>query len=320
MKIQTMITTAAVLLLLGQALAAQERPVSAMPKARELPAAEQRELTDMIAKKFHANLRGKLAVRGAGTYRFVAAEDFFVIDRKDLGSVAYETKAYGTANKPLEAKMFSQEALLPRVEEALRGAGIEVPDKQFARFQDEFVGTVHDRKALPEGFDPRKESMHVARTVAFTREVEGVPVFGSELLVGLNPDGTIGRLRLHWPKLNPEELKAARALQAAMKEKKWNVPKYFGEEGVEVLDVTAGVGHSAFADPRFKSAAVVRVLYRRTAKDTQYPIASTAYKYFDQAGKEVVFSSFPAGPATPAKLKREGKHESRQDSKPESKQ
>ena len=307
MNTRTTTTTVLALLVLLQAIMAQERSAAPMPRARELPATERREMTDMIAKRFHANLRGKVGVRGAGAYRFLSTEELFVIDRKDLGSLAYETKTYGAGNKPLEAKLISQDALLPRVDEALRGAGLEIPDKQFARFQDEFVGAFHDRKALPEGFDPRKESLHVARTVAFQRVVDGVPVFGSELLVGLNPDGSIGRLRMHWPKLNPEELKAARELQAATKEKKWNLPKSFEEEGVGILDVTPGIGHSAFADPRFKSAAVVRVLYRRTAKGTQYPISSTAYKFFDRAGKEVVFTSFPAVPATPARLKREPK-------------
>jgi len=301
------ITATVVLVLLAQALAAQERPAPATPRTRQLSASERKEMTDMIAKRFHAGVRGKPGMRAAGAYRFLSTEELFVIDRKDLGSLAYETKAYGTGNKPLEAKLISQDALLPRVDEALRGAGLEIPDKQFARFQDEFVGAFHDRKALPEGFDPRKESLHVARTVAFQRVVDGVPVFGSELLVGLNPDGSIGRLRMHWPKLNPDELKAARELQAAMKEKKWNLPRSFEEEGVDVLDVTPGIGHSAFADPRFKSAAVVRVLYRRTAKGTQYPISSTAYKFFDRAGKEVLFTSFPAVPATPARLKREPK-------------
>jgi len=307
MNTRTTTTTVLALLVLLQAIMAQERSAAPMPRARELPATERREMTDMIAKRFHANLRGKVGVRAAGAYRFLSTEELFVIDRKDLGSLAYETKTYGAGNKPLEAKLISQDALLPRVDEALRGAGLEIPDKQFARFQDEFVGAFHDRKVLPEGFDPRKESLHVARTVAFQRVVDGVPVFGSELLVGLNPDGSIGRLRMHWPKLNPDELKAARELQAAMKEKKWNLPRSFEEEGVEVLDVTPGIGHSAFADPRFKSAAVVRVLYRRTAKGTQYPISSTAYKFFDRAGKEVLFTSFPAVPATPARLKREPK-------------
>ena len=291
--------------LLGCASMAQERTV--MPRARQVTASERRQLTDTITKRFHANVREKLGVRGAGPYRFVGSEDFFVIDRRDLGSVAYETKAYGTAKTPLEAKLISQEALLPRIDEALRNAGLEIADKQFVRFQDEYVGAFHDRKALPEGFDPRKESVHVARTVEFARIVDGVPVFGSELLVGLNPDGSIGRLRLHWPKLNPQQIKAAREMQSAVEEKKWGAPKELEQEGFEVLDTSAGVGHSAFADPRFKSAAVVRVLYRRTAKGTEHPITSTAYKYFDMSGKEVKFTSFPVGRATAAKLKKERK-------------
>jgi hypothetical protein len=295
--------TAAFLILLPVCAAQEKNPVRGMPQPRQVAAAERRELTDMIVRRFHANVHGEFGVRGAGAYRFAGSEDFFVIDRKDLGSVAFETKAYGMGDKPLEAKMATKEALLPRVEEALRGAGFEFPDKQFANFQDEFVGAFHDKKALPEDFDPRKESTHVARTAAFERVVNGVPVFGSELLVGLNPDGTIGRFRLHWPKLNPEDLKTARALQYAVREKKWSLPKSLEGQDIEVLQVTPGVGHSAFADPQFQSAAVVRVLYRRTARDAQYPLASTGYKYFDRAGKEVVFSSFPVLPGTSAKLK-----------------
>jgi len=290
------------------AVAAQETktvsgPVSKMPAARQIPATEQKELTAMLAKRFNADVHEKLGVRGAGTYRFASTQDFFLINRKDLGSTIFETKSYGVGNKPLEEKMSSKEELLPRVEEVLRKAGYEIPDKRFARFQDEYAGAFHDRKALPEGFDPRKDSMHVARTVEFERVVDDVPVFGSELLVGLNPDGSIGRFRMHWPKLSPEKVKEARSLRAAVQEKKWTVPKTLQQEGVEILEVTAGVGHSAFADPAFKSAAVVRVTYRRSVEKTEYPLASTGYKYFDANGREVVFSAFPVTPGTPARLK-----------------
>jgi hypothetical protein len=47
-------------------------------------------------------------------------------------------------------------------------------------------------------------SKFVARSAAFRRSLEGVPVFGSELVIGLVPDGTIGRFRLHWPKIDEE--------------------------------------------------------------------------------------------------------------------
>ena len=75
----------------------------------------------------------------------------------------------------------------------------------------------HDRKEVPADFDPRKASKHVARTVAFERWVDVVPVFGSELLVGLNPDGSLGRFRMHWPKLDPALVKAAGRLASEVR-------------------------------------------------------------------------------------------------------
>jgi hypothetical protein len=283
-------------------LAQDKGAAGQMPAPRQVSAAERTEIAEVVTKRFHPKVSGKFNAYGVGEYRFGGTDDFFVIERKDLGSVAFETKTYGTG-KALDASAFEKEVLLPRIEKALREAGFDVKDKKFAHFQDEFVGAFHDRKALPEGFDPRHESKLVARSVAFDRAVEGLPVFGSELLVGLNPDGTIGRFRLHWPKLQEDEVKNARALQAEVRDKKWQLPTSLREEDTEVLEVTAGVGHSAFADPQFRSAAVVRVLYRRTAKGTEHPLVSTGFRYFDRSGKEVVFSSFPVLPGTDASLK-----------------
>ena len=186
------------------------------------------------------------------------------------------------------------------MEEALRRAGFEIPDKRFANFQDEFAGAFHDRKEVPADFDPRKASKHVARTVAFERWVDVVPVFGSELLVGLNPDGSLGRFRMHWPKLDPALVKAAGRLASEVRDKKWVLPKDVQDRDTEILDVSAGVGHSAFADPYFRSAAVVRVLYRTTGRNNPYPVSTTGYRYFDAAGKEIKFSEFRALPGTPA--------------------
>jgi hypothetical protein len=47
----------------------------------------------------------------------------------------------------------------------------------------------------------------------------------------------------------------------------------------------------------------VRVLYRRVAKGVEPPLVTTAYKYFNAAGREVRFSTFPAIPGTPAAKK-----------------
>jgi hypothetical protein len=60
-----------------------------------------------------------------------------------------------------------------------------------------------------------------------------------------------------------------------------------------VLEVKAGVGHSGFATPGFRQGAVVRVLYRTTSPDLKTPLQTTGYKYFDPAGKEIVFDLYP---------------------------
>ena len=187
------------------------------------------------------------------------------------------------------------------VDAALERAGISVPGREFGWFQDELAGAAPRTKGAPP--DPREHSKLVARTVTYTRTIDGVPIFGSELLVGLNPEGQIGRLRLHWPTISPDQVKEARRLQAAVDARKWQVPKMLSDPETKILEVNAGVGHSAFSDPRFHSAAVVRVLFRREAKG-DYPLVTTAYQYFDLEGREVHFSAFPQTAGTSEKLKK----------------
>ena len=103
-------------------------------------ASEQQTVAATLARQFGVKPGAELQIRAAGPYRFAGTEDFFLIQRQDLGSMAFETRAYGTSDRALEPKLESQEVLLPRVEEALRRAGFEIPDKRFANFQDEFAG------------------------------------------------------------------------------------------------------------------------------------------------------------------------------------
>ena len=163
---------------------------------------------------------------------------------------------------------------------------------------------VGEPKAFSKDFDPRKVSKHVARTVSFERLLEEIPVFGSELLVGLMPDGRIGRFRLHWPAIEPRTVKEAHQLREAVSLKRWDVPESLQAKDVEILDISAGVGHSGFPDPGFRAEAVVRVQYRKVAKGLEYPLSSTSYKYFDISGKEVQFTAFPKPSGTPADRKR----------------
>jgi hypothetical protein len=67
---------------------------------------------------------------------------------------------------------------------------------------------------------------------------------------------------------------------------------------LDMLESTVGVGHSGFATPGFGALPVVRVLYRKSTKETEQPLSSTGYKYFDVHGREVRFSNFPQLPGS----------------------
>jgi hypothetical protein len=81
---------------------------------------------------------------------------------------------YGTGGA-LEPSRIAKEALLGRTEGALRAAGFDVKDYQFANFEDEYAGTT-PKKGLPKDFDARRASKHVARAVAFEKPPKEGPL------------------------------------------------------------------------------------------------------------------------------------------------
>jgi len=300
---------AAILLSLAGALAACKTipsyspdPDPAMPRPRDVGAAEKEQLEKRISRSFHRVLPPEATVRAAGPFRFVTSKDFIYIDRTDVGSFSLEATRYGTSAEPLDPAANRNEALLAQIEQRLREIGPDVAGRRFTAFNDEFVGAVQPQ-GLPRDFDPRKQSRLVARTATFDRFVEQLPVFGSELQIGLQPDGEIGRFRLHWPRLEESQVREAQKLVEAVQSGAWRPPEDLRAKGAEILELRGGIAHSAFVDPGFRSKPVVRVLFRRTTPGLAQPLASTGYKYFDEAGREVVLSIFPAGTPSTANEK-----------------
>jgi len=268
-----------------------------MPVPREVEQAERSELDRRVRERFAAEVPAGAEYRAAGAFRFVNTSVFSYIDRSDTGSAAFETPGYGVPDAGFDPATLDKESLLPRIETALRKAGLDRPDRRFASFYDELVGAARPAQLSP-GFDPRQSSRLVARTASFERVTEGVPVFNSELLIGLLASGDIGRFRIHWPEIKPELVHKAVELQVALRSQSWKPPESLRQDGLEIVEMAAGVGHSGFADPGWKAEAVVRVLVRQEAKGTSLPIASTSYRYFDSSGREVRFSAFPTIPET----------------------
>jgi hypothetical protein len=276
---------------------------SAMPAPRDISPEEQTDLKRALLGRLVIKLPQIVQFTAAGDFRFVRSGEFQLIDRIDLGSVAFEDARYGVSERALNPAAVTEDILLPRIKTALAKVGLEVHGMTFAGFQDEFSGAARPA-TLPRNFDPRNNSLHVARTATFNRRELGVPIFGSELLIGLMPSGWIGRLRLHWPELDPAIVADAQKLQELVERQRWTIPEELGDPAIEILDISAGVGHSGFATPGFSALPVVRILVRKTAKDTD--LVSTRYKYFDVNGREVRFNKFPQIPGSSAEGKRRG--------------
>jgi len=294
------VVAASVMIFSSQAQAQDitRNPAQSMPQPREVSKVEAQELTERLGTRFQKEPGKEVQFLAAGAYRFVSTPHFSYMERTDTGSVAFENPNYGIATKPLDEAALNRKTLLPRLEAVLRKTGLDITGMRFSRFQDEFAAAAEPKK-LSRDFDPRKAGMHVARTVVYGREIEGLPIFGSELIVGMMPEGDIGRLRMHSPKIDPGLIAKAKKLQAAVGAKSWTVPRSLRSKDTKILEMRAGIGHSGFADPLFKAAAVVRVLYRTQSPDREYPLQTTGYKCFNQAGEEITFHAFPRLPGTP---------------------
>jgi hypothetical protein len=268
-----------------------------MPIPRELISEEKAEVERILVGRFGVGLPREVQYTAAGAFRFVGTKSLFFVNRADLGSLAFERARYGVSQEALDPTTITEELLLPRIKAALVNAGILARGMTFAGFQDEFTGAAPPSE-LPREFDPRHNSLHVARTATFDRHVEGLPIFGSELLVGLMPNGRIGRLRWHWPKIDPDMVAEAYQLQKSVRSGDWSTPEELRDPTFKILDSTVGIGHSGFADPGFGALPVVRFLVRKTTDATEHPLVSTAYRYFDVNGREVRFSNFPQLPGS----------------------
>jgi len=294
---------AAIVASLPWAAPAFAAPRADQPVAQHTASPDERyEISNRLAARFGAPDASDMRIATAGTYRFIHAPEYLYFERADTGSVGLELPQYGTSPAGLDATALDKDTVLGRVEVALLRAGLRAEGRHFDTFYDEFAGAALP-ESLPPGFDPKAASTHMARTTVYKRTLNGVPVFGSELLVGLMPDGTIGRLRLHWPELDARLAADAVALQRAVRSQQWALPDSVTGPETTILETSTGIVHSGFADPGMRAQAVVRVMYRKQSPDTELPLSSTGYKYFDANGNEVVVSSFPQLPGTAAGAK-----------------
>ncbi|WP_028311976.1 hypothetical protein [Derxia gummosa] len=268
------------------------------PRQRDVSTTERADLAKTVATRFGLNLPADTSYNAAGPFRVASNKLFSYLERTDNPtSSAIELPDYGLATKPLDLAANGRDVLVPRALDALKKGGYPVDGLAFAGFQDEYVGAGQPQ-LLAKDFDPRKTSVPVARSLRFERYSYGLPVFGSEVLVGLMPEGTIGRLRYHAPPLDAAKVKSALELSKLVTSGGWTLPRELGAANIKVLEVRAGIGVSSLASLEPRQAPVVRVTYRRTGSDPKLPVQSTRAAYYDAKGAEVLLDDVIITPPT----------------------
>lgn len=104
----------------------------------------------------------------------------------------------------------------------------------------------------------KEEIQDGRRLAALSRQVDGVPVWDSTMVLGLTARGGIGFLQLHWPELHGHVIHEARRLAHKL-ERDWRAPE---QPGADVEVVEAGVIHSPAVAFCMDVYPAIRVIYR----------------------------------------------------------
>jgi hypothetical protein len=181
--------------------------------------------------------------------------------------------------------------------------GVDRPDGVFAGNDDELIEgtqTIVERLGLPvEQIAERvavteqtqaaqvedgvvvalEEAQAGKRLVHLTRQVEGRPVWSSNVLLGLTSRRTVGFLQLHWPDV-PEEV-IARATKLASSTRQGFTPPEL--PGAKAESVEAGILHSPALGFLMEFQAAIRVIYASTDE----AVSKKAVAYVDESGTAV---------------------------------
>jgi hypothetical protein len=117
------------------------------------------------------------------------------------------------------------------------------------------------------------------RFALVNRQIEGLPVFSSRLLLVAAADGRPGFAELHWPEIPNEVIAEARRLQRLVREG-WKAPE---QKGARVETIEAGIVHSPAAALVMDIIPVIRVIY--ASNDPK--VGGKAMLYFDRSGQMV---------------------------------
>jgi hypothetical protein len=210
--------------------------------------------------------------RKLGTDAFGLRFDKMTFSRAEANLVGIKTK-YTTFSKRLDSRTYF-------VQDARYGTGknegiFRGSDKDYFKFcrdilkqlkipSSEIAGQVLmkeqtqqasiDRKTGKVEKEPVQEGKYFAR---LTRQVDGLPVWSSVMVLGLAAKQRIGYLQLHWPEISEVLILEAHRL-AHMVKRGWKPPE---QPGASVESVEAGIVHSPALGFFLDTNAAIRVIY-----------------------------------------------------------
>jgi hypothetical protein len=272
-----------------------------MPDGRLVEAGERTQLEQILRRRYADTVAPGARYRAAGPFRTVTTRGGFYLDRTDLGSFIYFRPAYGRDSATLDSTKTTREALLKRIDSLISIVAPTATGRRFLRFQDHFVGSVDLKDSAT--LNARTAGRLVARTAVFERLIDSIPVFGSELRIGLTREGSVGELRVHWPVIDARTIAEARDLRASVASERWSLPLGMRGPAIKVESVVAGIVHTGIAQPGFFAAPVVRVFFRPVARDTVLNLSRPRVRYFDSRGLEVKLPVVPHVARTPRSKK-----------------
>ena len=270
---------------------ASGQSVVEIPSGRLVDARESSQLDQIVRGRYADTIPPGSRYRAAGPFRAVTTRAGYYFDRTDIGSVIYLRRSFGSDSVTFDSTKVTREFLLSRIDSVVSKVAPSASGRRFSHFQDQFVGSLDLKDTAT--VDPRTKGRLVARTAVFERLIDSIPVFGSELRIGLMPEKSVGELRVHWPVIKSSIIADARALRAAVASRRWSLPAQMRSSAIKVDSVTPGIVHTGIAQPAFFAAPVVRVVFRPVARDSVLKLSRPRAKYFDSSGAEVKLPVVP---------------------------
>lgn len=187
----------------------------------------------------------------------IRSDELLLSRRKDSRTYFVQNKSFGVT-RPGGVFEGTDADLLEKCRKVSRQLGVS-PDEID---QAEVLQAMSDVASFDRatGVVSVEGARRAERYAQLTRRIDGVPVFSSRVLLGLDRRGNIGFLELHWPEISPEVLSESRRLSALV-ERGWKAPE---QPGANVETVQAGVLHSPAIGFVMDVQPVIRVVYAPT--------------------------------------------------------